>query len=406
MALQARAQSRAEWGSVGLISIAHLISHIHMLILPPLFPLLRDHLGVDFVALGFALTVNAVTAALLQTPMGFLVDRWGGRRLLIAGLVLGGVAFVALAFVTTYPMLLAANVALGVSQTVYHPADYALLGAKVSDARMGRAFSVHTFAGYLGFALAPVMMLTSSTLFGLQGALLLAGLVAFLACLPLLPARGLDSVSAAHEAALASRPRGAVPISIWSPTILMLTLFFVLLQLSANGVQSFSVVALNAAFAVKLPLANSALSAYLFATAAGVLAGGLAADRTTRHGDFAAACFALCAVVTLAIGLVPMAPLPLMLAMGFSGFLTGVITPSRDLLVKQASPPGASGRVFGIVTTGFLIGSTIGPLLYGYLMDRHLPRFVFYCSVVFMVLTVLVAMFEERRVAARAGALA
>ena len=266
---------------------------------------------------------------------------------------------------------------------------------------------MHTFAGYLGFAIAPVTMLASSDLLGLRGALLLAGGVAFLAALPLLPARGLDTVSAEHAAVAANRSHGLPPaISIWSPTILMLTLFFVLLQLSANGVQSFSVVALNEAFGVPLPLGNSALSSYLFATAAGVLAGGLAADRTTRHGDFAALCFALCAVVTLAIGMLPMAPLPLMLAMGVSGFLTGVITPSRDLLVKQASPPGAAGRVFGIVTTGFLIGATIGPLLFGYLMDRHLPRFVFFGAVIFMVLTVLVAMLEERRVASRAGALA
>jgi FSR family fosmidomycin resistance protein-like MFS transporter len=382
-----------QWANVAMISAAHLISHFHMLVLPPLFPLLKQSMATDFLALGFALTLSNVVAAALQTPMGFLVDRWGGRRLLIAALVLAGLAYVALGLSPTYPMLLAANVALGIANTVYHPADYAMLSALVSERRMGRAFALHTFAGYLGFAVAPISMLAMVGLVGLSGALIGAGVVSLLTAVPLMLARGMEHVAPAPPTGRAAPGK----LSLWSPTILMLTVFFALLSLSSNGLMSFGVVALMNGFGTPLDIANAALTGFLFATSAGVLAGGLIADRISRHGDFAAFGFGLCAVVTGFIGLVPMAALPLIAMMSLSGFLVGVITPSRDLLVRRAAPPGAAGRVFGIVTTGFLVGGTIGPLLFGWLMDHDAPRGVFGGAVAFMVMVVLVAIFEQRR---------
>src|SRR5262252_10130860 len=86
-----------------------------------------------------------------------------------------------------------------------------------------------------------------------------------------------------------------------------------------------------------------------------------------------------------------------------AGFLAGMIMPSRDMLVRAAAPPGMAGRVFGIVTTGFNIGGTIGPMLGGWLMDSGQPRWIFYSSVCFMALTVLAVLVGDRRSRRQAG---
>ena len=181
------------------------------------------------------------------------------------------------------------------------------------------------------------------------------------------------------------------------PAILGLTVFFILLSLSTSGISNFSVVALMGAYALPFSAANLALTAFLTASAFGVLGGGFVADLTRRHGDVAAAGFALNAVIMVLIGTVGFAPPVLIAAMGLAGFLSGMIMPSRDMLVRAAAPPGAIGRAFGIVTTGFSIGGTVGPMLFGWIMDRGAPRWVFGASVVFMVLTVALALLGEHR---------
>ncbi|MGA9868228.1 MAG: MFS transporter, partial [Acetobacteraceae bacterium] len=198
----------------------------------------------------------------------------------------------------------------------------------------------------------------------------------------------------------------AIPVSaLLTPTILGLTLFFTLLSLSSGGIQNFSVVAFGALYGIGLPLANGALSAFLFATAAGVLAGGFVADKTRRHAEVAAIGYGGAAVLTLLIGTIYPGATLLICVMAATGFLSGLIMPSRDMMVRAAAPPGASGRVFGIVTTGFNIGGTIGPMLAGWIMDKGAPRWVFYSSVVFMVMTVLLALAGDWR-SRRAGRVA
>ena len=182
-----------------------------------------------------------------------------------------------------------------------------------------------------------------------------------------------------------------------TPAILILTLFYVLLSLSNAGLNSFSVVALMEAYQVEFSTANVALTAFLGLSALGVLAGGVLADRTQRHAQVAAACFGVNAVIVLGVALVVLPPWMIVIAFGVAGFLGGVIAPSRDMLVRQAAPPGAAGRAFGIVSTGFNIGGIIGPMLYGFIMDVHLPRWVFGVSAFFMVLTVLLALATDRK---------
>jgi MFS family permease len=185
--------------------------------------------------------------------------------------------------------------------------------------------------------------------------------------------------------------------SIVTPSIIVLTIFFMLLGLSNAGISNFGVVALMSGYGVTFSAANIALTAFLGASAAGVLAGGYLADRTKRHGNVAAACFAINAVIITVIATINLPTAVLTVAMGIAGFLGGVIAPSRDMLVRNAAPPGAAGRAFGIVSTGFNFSGILSPLLFGWIMDQSLPHWVFGASVAFMVLTVLLALVTDRK---------
>jgi len=184
---------------------------------------------------------------------------------------------------------------------------------------------------------------------------------------------------------------------IITPAIVMLTIFFMLLGLSNAGIANFGVVALMSGYGVAFSTANLALTAYLGASAVGVLAGGFLADHTRRHGQVAAGCFAINAAIVLVIAVVTLPPLLLTVLMAAAGFLSGVIAPSRDMLVRDAAPAGAAGRAFGIVSTGFNFSGILAPLLFGWIMDQNLPHWVFGASVAFMILTVLLALATDRK---------
>jgi len=392
LAAPQQAKADEQLRTLAAISTAHWVSHFHIFVLPMLFPFLKEQLGVGYIELGFALTVFAVISALTQAPIGYVADHIGARKILLMGLTLGGCALIMLSLHLSYPWLIASTVLLGLANSVYHPANYAILSAHMNEARMGRAFSIHTFAGYVGGAVAPAIVAALVATVGGRGALIVSGAVGPFVALLLLIIGIPDASAADRKLSGAHDPRQ----SVITPTLVMLTIFFTLLSLSSAGIGNFGLVALMSGYGATLSAANLALTAYLGASAIGVLAGGFLADHTSRHGQVAAACFAINAAIVLMIAILDLPSLVLTGAMASAGFLGGVIAPSRDMLVRNAAPPGAAGRAFGIVSTGFNLGGIVSPLLFGWIMDQNQPHWVFGASVVFMVVTVLLALATER----------
>lgn len=297
-------------GLLAQVSIAHLVSHLHIMAVPALLPLLPDAMQVSFVELGIAIGLFNIISALVQAPLGFLVDRLGARRMLMAALLLGTVSFGLVAAFPSYPCLLAAMILAGLANGVYHPADYSLLSRGIPTRRMGRAFSLHTFAGFLGSALAPPIMIGVALAMAPRWSFAvaaLAGLVAWAVMAIIgspLPDRKPDSSIAEP------RRSEARPITTPVITLAVLTLLFALLSLSTGAIEKFSVSALVQGFDVALPAANLALTVFLFASAFGVLAGGVLADRTDKHGYVAAAAFALAAFIVVLVIKIALPPWP------------------------------------------------------------------------------------------------
>ena len=393
LAAPQQSKTDASLRTLAAISVAHWVSHFHLFVLPMLFPFLKVQLGVGYIELGFALTVFGVVSGLTQAPIGYLADHIGARKVLLIGLTVGGVALIMLGMHLNYTSLIVCAALLGLANSVYHPCDYAILSTHMDEARMGRAFSIHTFAGFLGGAVAPAIMAALVATVGGLGALMVAGAVGPVVAL-LLIAVGIPDASSADRK-VDGAP--AAQQSVITPALIVLTIFFMLLGLSNAGISNFGVVALMSGYGVTFSAANIALTAFLGASAAGVLAGGYLADRTKRHGNVAAACFAINAVIITVIATINLPTAVLTVAMGIAGFLGGVIAPSRDMLVRNAAPPGAAGRAFGIVSTGFNFSGILSPLLFGWIMDQHLPHWVFGASVAFMVLTVLLALVTDRK---------
>ncbi|MEI7376576.1 MFS transporter [Dickeya chrysanthemi] len=372
------------------VSAAHWVSHFHMMVLPALMPLISAQRGISYVEMGFALGVFNIVSALVQTPIGFAVDRIGPRRTLIAGLTLGSLCFLSLGFFTSYSWMLTAMALAGLANAVYHPSDYALLSRGIAENRMGRAFSVHTFSGFLGTAVAPAILLTAAAFTSIEFALVLSGLFGLLTVPMLLGEHEALPAATAHD-----KKAAAPKVAVFTLPILSLLVLFMLLNLSTNSIQNFSVTALVNGYGMPLTEANLALTAFLFTSAFGVLAGGSLADKTRHHGLVATGSLVVTAVLVAIVAVSTLPSLATTLILGVAGFLSGIIAPSRDMLVRAASPAGAEGRVFGVVTTGFNIGGAGGPVVFGWFLDQGHPSAIFWSAVIFMVITAVMALAQE-----------
>jgi MFS transporter, FSR family, fosmidomycin resistance protein len=374
---------------VAVLSAAHFVSHYYILVLAPLLPFVRAEYGVSYTEIGLALATFNIVSALLQTPAGFLVDRLGARVLLIVGMAIGASAFMIAGLVDSFWVMVAMFALAGVGNTVYHPADYALLSHHVPADRIGQAFSIHSFAGMLGSTVAPASLLMMQSVWGWRGAFIGAAIFGFSVAAVLLAIP-----ENANTPAAAPPPRAETDKSpagwrlLMSPPILLNLVFFALTAMMSGGMYNYSVVALNALYATPVTVGNAALSGHLLLASIGVLIGGVLVARTTRHGLVAALGLGGITLFTLLIAFVDLGFLPLIAAMTACGFFYGVIMPSRDMIVREVTPPGSFGKVFGFVTTGFNIGGIVSPLIFGAIMDQASPRLVFVCVAAFSLIAI------------------
>ena len=380
---------RQDAAVIGLVGVAHSVSHFSQLLLAPLFPWLKDDFNASYTQLGLLLTIFFVTSTGVQAASGFVVDRFGPRPVLLLGLSLLGLAALGYANSHSYTMLAASAVVAGIGNGVFHPVDYTLLNRKVHKSRLGHAYSAHGITGTLGWALAPALMVPVALAGGWRMAMLCAAGVAFAVLALLWWQRGRLALEtdASRPGALAASPGAtAAPSALPAaegpfdflriPAVWMCLLFFLLYAVVLSAVQSFAPEAARQLHAVPVQLVAACLSIYMLCSASGMMLGGFLAADPARCERVVGVGMGLAAVIALSVAYLPIAPAMVPVMFGLMGAVSGTAGPSRDMLVKRSTPENASGRVFGVVYSGLDIGQAIAPLVFGRLMDLHQYRSV------------------------------
>lgn len=381
---------RRDWLTILLIGVIHASSHFFQLVLPSLYISLGAAFDLDFARLGLLVSTFYVVSGIGQASSGFVVDRIGARPVLWFGLTCFVLSGVLIGAANGYAMLFMAAVIGGIGNSVFHPADYSIINHRVSPARLGHAFSTHGLTGNLGWALAPVFI-TSITLLAdwRVAAFSAAGLVAVILLLAILGRHLLggrthreENVSGAVASGAAASAPSTPQESVWTtlrsllarPALWGAFLFFGFTSIALSSVQNYTIPLLGELYGLSSVLASSALSGYMLASAAGMAAGGflVSANSRTEYTVTASLILAGVTLVVLAMGMVP--PDWAAVVIGLAGFCSGVAAPSRDMLIRRVTPKGATGSVYGLVYSGMDVGSALGPLGFGLLLDAGLSH--------------------------------
>ncbi len=379
---------------IGLVCFPHLMSHAYWLAIPPMYLALIQafELAGDraWTQIALVTTVFATATFVVQTPVGFVVDRVGARFVLVGGLALEAAAIGLIGVATSYWHLLVLAALAGIGHTVFHPADYAILSSRVSRDRMGRAFSIHSATGYVGFVVAPVFMTGVAELWHWRASFLLIGSVGLLAALLLLVQGGLlrdgdgePPASAGGEPEPPASTAGGLGLLLSVP-VMMCFLYFVLHQMGSGGIRTFLVAALGDLHGTPEIVAATALTAFTAGSVLGILSGGFVADRFgPRVATALATLVPACAIIWL-LGWTDVGGLALAPLLALAGFLIGLLIPSRDLLLRAVTPRGSMGKVMGFASTGSNLGGALIPLALGFAMDAFGGSWVFWISGLFV----------------------
>lgn len=373
-----------------LLGAGHFLSHFYQLCLPPLFVVWQKAFDTTFAELGLAIAVMAVAAAVMQTPMGFFVDRYGARPLLIGGTLLMTLSIAAMGLATSYWQIVGLALLSGIGNSVFHPCDYAILSGSIERGRLGRSFAFHTFTGNIGWAAAPPVTAGLMLLLGWRGALVAMGL----AGLPVVAAVVWQSrILLDHKRASYPRPepRAAAAKLLLSRSVMMFFAFFMVSAMAGAGIQSWLITILHRSHGLTIEAASSALTGYMIGATSGILVGGWVADRTERHLPFVVLLTIGAAALLLLVAGVSFAELPTIGVLFVAGLMTGASRTPRDVMVKDAAPPGQIGKVFGFVSSGMSLGGAIMPVPYGMIIDAGRPDLVLVVAAALLLLSLLCA---------------
>ncbi len=382
---------------IGVVCGAHFTSHFFQLVLPPLFPLMQASLGLSFTELGLMVSLFFAASGLAQVGAGFAVDRFGPHVVLPAGVALlsGGVLLIGLA--PYYSLMLVVAFVAGLGNSVYHPADFAVLTTRVSPGRRARAFSIHSVTGTLGWAAAPVTVGALATLFGWRSALVVAGVGGLIAAALIVMDRGDFTLPGPAHHKDDNQIKPSFVELLTNPAIVMAFLFFMLMTIALGTMQSYMPTLLPRVQSVSFGFATWVTTLYLIANALGALSGGFVADMTKRHDLIMAFNLAIAIMLFLLLGFVAMPDALILLVSAANGFLIGMTIPARDMLVQAATPPGSTGRVFGFVYSGLDLGALVVPLAVGILLDHGMNHGPFVLAAVALAITILSAALVGRR---------
>lgn len=371
---------RRDARTIAVVGLAHGSSHFSQLLLPPLFPWIKQAFGLSYAELGLLMSTFYVVSGFSQAAAGFVVDRIGALPVLLGAIGLFVVAALGLAASVSYPMLIAFAALAGVANSSFHPVDFSIMNARVAPIRLGHAYAVHGISGNVGWAIAPVFLVGIAGFAGWRVAL--AGAAALLVVVWLVVWRhrsllaGVQRAPAPAAAQPASRVAGGELAFLRLPAVWLSFGFFFAAAAVLSGVQSFGPESARQLHAVPIELVAVCLTAFMLAGAGGMLLGGLLAADASRAEGIIAWSFGAAAIVALMVGFVdwPGWSVPVLFAV--MGFGSGIAGPSRDLLVRRATPPGATGRVYGIVYSGLDVGSAFAPAVFGILMDAGQPALI------------------------------
>ena len=385
---------------IWLISSAHFFSHFYLLTLPPLFLAMKEDLNVTFTELGVIVSVYAVGSFSGQYPMGVFADKYGPRWLLIFGMLTVSTAILLMGLFPFYWVMVGLALIAGWGDSVFHPADFVVLTASVHPKRSGRAYATHAFSGFAGFAAAPVVVDFLRAEWSWQFALIVVGVCGLIMTMVLLSNKKIliGEDEATHGSADKSQPGKSMGVFEFFkyPPILILFFFYVAVALGGQGIQQFSPSALPQVFDIELSTANHILFVYMAGISAGVLVGGYIADKVQRMELVATVGYLISIIMVCLIGMNFMRFTLAAIALVVAGFMSGIVMPSRDVLVRAVTPKGNAGKAFGFVNSGFGFGGMVAPIIYGGIMDSGVVTNIYFATAVFMFFAIVTAVAAGR----------
>ncbi|HEX3970000.1 MAG TPA: MFS transporter [Stellaceae bacterium] len=370
-----------------LIGNGHFLSHFYILTLPPLFLFIQKDFDVSYAELGLVPVVMSAMGAIMQTPYGFLVDRFGARRFLVMNTLVMGISVSLMGVSTAYWQIIVLAGISGLANAVYHPADYTILSASIRQEKMGQAFAIHTFTGNAGFALAPPVVALLASFFGWREALVIVGLVS----VPVAAAIVWQSSIISDVASQKKKTTQGMTLSslIFDRTLVLFFFFYLLGSAAGSGVQAWLITILHQVKGVPLELASAGLTAYMVGTMSGIIFGGWVVDRSKRYVMIlVAGLTGASSILTFIVGITPVTGAAAIVLMFLSGLGLGGSRTPRDIMLKDAVPPSEIGKVFGFVSSGLALGSAITPVPFGYLIDNGYGDWVLVIASIILVASI------------------